>query len=333
MVECKQLGKVAVSRIELPTPFPVGPVNTYLLQQEDVNVLVDCGPKTNEAQQSLLAGLGNLGLQPQDITAVVLTHGHVDHVGLCGFLQAQGALVCAHPGVQTWLSPGGRWDEYRKDFYSRYYAEMGMTKEDMERAFHELSLFAHWNDRSVVNEFLREGDVLPFLPNFEVVEVPGHAQAAIALWDRDSGELVVGDQLLPHISSNAFVEPVMTAARGREADYTHSLLDYRKNLQYLATLPVKKVYPGHGDPFTDAGALIAKRFHSQARRREEILTLLRQRPMATAYDIAAIYFAHRNNQPTLILSETLGYLDLLQTEGSARSVRTEDGKIHWEALL
>ncbi|MDR7561019.1 MAG: MBL fold metallo-hydrolase, partial [Armatimonadota bacterium] len=36
-------------RIELPTPFPVGPVNAYLLAGEPLT-LVDAGPRTPQAQ-------------------------------------------------------------------------------------------------------------------------------------------------------------------------------------------------------------------------------------------------------------------------------------------
>ncbi|MEW9031663.1 MAG: MBL fold metallo-hydrolase, partial [Planifilum fimeticola] len=59
-----------IHRITLPTPFPIGPVNVYLVESESLT-LVDVGPKTDEAWESLKNQLRDRGYSPSDIEQVV----------------------------------------------------------------------------------------------------------------------------------------------------------------------------------------------------------------------------------------------------------------------
>ena len=54
--------------------------NFYLVEDDDRLTLVDAGVPT--AWEPLQAALGGLGRAIDDIEALVLTHGHFDHVGI-----------------------------------------------------------------------------------------------------------------------------------------------------------------------------------------------------------------------------------------------------------
>src|SRR5262249_13288737 len=85
-----------MERIVLPTPFPVGPVNVWLLRGDPLT-LVDAGPHTPEALATLERGLGELGVRLEDIEQLVLTHQHPDHVGLAAtVVERSGCPVAAH---------------------------------------------------------------------------------------------------------------------------------------------------------------------------------------------------------------------------------------------
>jgi len=97
-----------VHRIELPTPFPVGPVNAYLIEGDPLT-LVDAGPKTPEVQAALEAGIGATGRRIEDIRRVILTHGHVDHFGNAMWVTGRsGAELFAHPADGPKFA-GERW--------------------------------------------------------------------------------------------------------------------------------------------------------------------------------------------------------------------------------
>ena len=80
----------------LPTPFPVGPVNCWLLRGDPLT-LVDAGPNTPEALAALEAGLAGHGLRIEDVELLILTHQHSDHVGLAATIRARsGCRVAGH---------------------------------------------------------------------------------------------------------------------------------------------------------------------------------------------------------------------------------------------
>src|SRR3989441_2535198 len=83
--------------ISLPTPFYIGPVNVYLIPEDPVT-LIDTGPKTKEAVDTLRAALRANGLGVADIRRIVLTHAHEDHCGLARALrdEAKDAEVLVH---------------------------------------------------------------------------------------------------------------------------------------------------------------------------------------------------------------------------------------------
>ena len=78
----------ATLSFELPTPFPVGPVNCYVLLDAPVTV-VDPGMIFRDTLATLGAELEGVGLRVCDVEAVVVTHAHPDHYGAAGWLAEQ----------------------------------------------------------------------------------------------------------------------------------------------------------------------------------------------------------------------------------------------------
>src|SRR5438105_1417894 len=80
-------------RIVVPTPYAVGPANVYVIGADPIT-LIDCGPNTPAAEKALFLGLADLGLAPQQVARVVITHGHPDHFGLAPrFQELAGAQI------------------------------------------------------------------------------------------------------------------------------------------------------------------------------------------------------------------------------------------------
>lgn len=82
--------------LSIPTPFPVGPVNVYLLEGEPLT-LIDAGPLTDDAFEALKAGLKELGYSLKDIEQLIITHAHHDHFGQAGrIVEESGAPVLSY---------------------------------------------------------------------------------------------------------------------------------------------------------------------------------------------------------------------------------------------
>ena len=84
-----------IHRLPIPTPFRVGRVNCYLIDDEPLT-LVDVGPNSGASLVALEHALASHGRNVEDLERIVITHQHTDHVGLVGVLaERSGAAVCA----------------------------------------------------------------------------------------------------------------------------------------------------------------------------------------------------------------------------------------------
>src|SRR5437867_3795623 len=123
-----QLSVVApgVERIELPTPFAVGPVNVYLVDGEPLT-LVDAGPNWDEALATLEQRLAARGRKLEDIGLLLLTHQHFDHVGLAATIKERsGAEVAALEPLARFLAAGPRAWEAETDYQADVMALNGV---------------------------------------------------------------------------------------------------------------------------------------------------------------------------------------------------------------
>ncbi len=159
-------------RIEIPTPFPVGPVNAYLLAGDPLT-LVDAGPKTAEAQRALDAGVAAAGVRLQHIRRLLLTHGHTDHAGNAAWVvQRSGAEVYLHEGDRAKVS-GQRWVlEHLKTFFS----QAGVAEASQELLAERVRSFRQYFDPVPKVLALKDGEYLPLAgERLRALHTPGHS--------------------------------------------------------------------------------------------------------------------------------------------------------------
>jgi len=299
-----------VRRLMLPTPYAVGPVNAYVVTGEEPT-LIDVGPATPEAADALVSQLGQVGLTLANIRRVIITHAHPDHYGALALLGQVNWEVAVHPLASLWMAGGEDSLEARVSFYVGFLRQCGLPGE-LLRASQRDGLGLRDYPRGIpVHRFLQEGDVVRAGDHLlRVHYTPGHASSAICLLG-SGGLLFSGDTLLAHISSNALVEPVGSWRDGRR----RSLPEYLASLVRLQNLPLKKVLPGHGDEIEGHGQLIAERLRFYRERRDRILGFI-QAEVTTVYELCLRLFPSlKAEQLFLGLSETVGYLDLLEADG------------------
>src|SRR3954463_14046861 len=79
--------EAGIPRLAIPTPFAVGRVNTYLIE-DDPLTLVDSGPNSGRALDELQRRLRDRGHSLDDIEMILITHQHIDHIGLVDIIAA-----------------------------------------------------------------------------------------------------------------------------------------------------------------------------------------------------------------------------------------------------
>ena len=190
-----------VHRIAIPTPFAVGRVNVYLIEDSPLT-LVDAGPNSGTSFDELQRGLAALGHSLEDMELVLLTHQHIDHLGLVSLVAAHSgaevaAIEAAVPFVENFSIESQADDDFAKDVMLRH----GMS-EDVTAALQSVSrAFRAWGARVDVTRVLRDGDRVELRDRtLEVAFRPGHSPSDTVFLDRERRQLVAGDHLLgPHL--------------------------------------------------------------------------------------------------------------------------------------
>ena len=102
---------------------------------------------------------------------------------------------------------------------------------------------------------------------FEVHHRPGHSPSDTIFFDPEAGDLIAGDHLIKHISSNPLISAPLADVRRAGERRPHALQTYMDSLRATRAMPIATVLPGHGEPFGDHAALIDERFaHARAPR-------------------------------------------------------------------
>jgi len=314
--------EAGIHQLRIPTPFAVGRVNCYLLEDEPLT-LVDTGPNSGKALDELERQLEALGHRIEDLGQVIITHQHIDHLGLVEIVaKRSGAEVAAldllAPFVENFGDDAERDDEEAAALMRRH----GISEEVVTALRQVTGSFRAWGARTKVTRPLQDGEVLELRDReLEVQHRPGHSPSDTVFWDADRRILLAADHLIKHISSN----PLISRPLDGSAQRTQALVTYLESLKKTRELPAEIVLAGHGEPITDHVTLIDKRFAMHQRRAEKLYGLIAEQPR-TGHELAqAIWGDVAVTQAFLTLSEVIGHVDLLVNAGYVREV--DDGEV------
>jgi glyoxylase-like metal-dependent hydrolase (beta-lactamase superfamily II) len=304
--------------VVLPTPFGVGDVNLWLIESSPLT-LVDAGPATALALETLERGLADHGHRVEDLERIVLTHHHVDHFGLAAQLvRRSGAEVHAFGGIADWLGDLTRRSAQEMRFIEKRLIRHGLPQEVALGARAADAMVRGYGEAVQVTHPLSEGDVLTFDDReWHVHHRPGHSTSDTVFHDRAARLLIGGDHLLAHVSSNAVISEPLHAAE-EEADPTLRLTplrDYRASLALTREMDVDLVLGGHGGPVTDHRTLIDERAAATEKRLDRIVEEIAA-GSETAFDIGRTMWGRTAYvQVHLVMSEVVGHLELLEGDG------------------
>jgi glyoxylase-like metal-dependent hydrolase (beta-lactamase superfamily II) len=300
----------------IPTPFLVGRVNCYLIE-DDPLTLVDTGPNSGKALDELEQALAARGHRVEDLGLIVVTHQHIDHIGLLEVLaRRSGAEVAALDRLAPYLGDFRGAAELDDEFAVALMLRHGIPAEMTQALRSVSSAFRGWGSGASVTRPLADGALLALRDRtFAIQHRPGHSPSDTVFWDERSGILLGGDHLIKHISSNPLIARPLDQRAGDPAARPQALRTYMASLTATRALPARIVLSGHGQPVTDHRALIDERFALTERRARKIHGLLSDGPL-TAHELAQRMWGNvAVTQAFLTLSEVLGHLDLLEVEG------------------
>ena len=307
-----------IFKITLPLPGEKpGPVNVYLFLGKQVTLLDTGTLRTTDLLKSLLS---EIGVGFSDIKQIVLTHGHLDHYGAARRIiegSKGGITIAAHREDKKLVEQG--WDVSQKQF-AKYFRLMGVP------LVHQFSMllvrwvFSRLAESVSIDRFLSDGDKI-VMGDYKatVMATPGHTKGSVSLYLKELNIIFVGDQVIGHITPNAFVmleDDVILPRRLSQVEFYNSL---RK----IEALSPRMVYSAHGRPIADLTET-ANMFREQfSLRQKNILSILSD-GSSTVYRIARRLFPDIRGwrlplEIYLAVSEVYTHLQVLEKENMVAS--------------
>lgn len=317
-------------RIELPTEFDVGSVNSYLFVAPEP-VLIDTGVASDASWSALLTGLTEHGLALQDIQRVIITHPHIDHFGQAKrIIDESDAQVWIADIGKDWLTQPEKMWQGRMNYYRDYFLpQVGVPAEMQQMVLlHYQSVMQGSPPVAAENlTAFRVGDQLQMGGlAWDVLYMPGHASTQTCFYQPETRQFISADMLLPKTPTPIVEQP----ADGKTRE--PSLPVYLDSLARVEALQIDTVYPGHGEVFGEHLALIQSQRARIHQRKEETFALVQQ-GHGVPVELTNVMYSHYPAQFRFAgLWMLLGYLDLLEMEGRVTVSPNEDGVLWYTAV-
>lgn len=323
-------------QINVPLPNnPLGHLNTYLIKSSEKTLLIDTGLNFPQVFEALSHGLSEAGVKPRTLTDVLITHFHIDHVGVLPLLKenSERLNIWIHEAEkqlsQLIVKDYTRYLDSMKNFMKSSGAPASFADNLQKfhpafftpKAYEEIAETAHP---------LSDGQEISVdYYHFQVLWTPGHSPGHICLYEPRLKVLFSGDHVLPTITPH--VSQFMAN--------TNPLEDYLKSLEQVEKLDAEIVLPAHEKAFTNLSERVKHLKNHHKQRLEEILNYLKNGKL-TPYNLASKVHWNVNYkswdyfppfQKYLALGETLSHLTFLEKKGLVRKV-VLDQKIFYELV-
>jgi glyoxylase-like metal-dependent hydrolase (beta-lactamase superfamily II) len=203
--------------------------NVYLAEDGDKLILIDAGlPRSDK---KILKAVKDFGRKPEDVTTIIITHFHIDHIGsLKKMKQATNAKVAAHELDSDYIA-GLRSAPKPKNLMVK--ALTSLMKADPV----EVDIKLKNNDK---------------VGRLIVVFTPGHSEGSISLFDPERKVMFVGDA----------VRYVDGKIQGPPERFTLDPQKAKESIEHIATFDFDIMLSGHGQPLMYEASKKVREFYA-----------------------------------------------------------------------
>lgn len=310
-----------IHRIPAPLPFKSPAfVNTYAVEADGGVLLLDCGTDWDPGREAISDGFTALGLEESSVHTLVVSHLHLDHVGMSArLIREWGCRFVMHERaaklVDVYNDTPGYIDRLARIAWLHGVPEALLeTATDVIRPEYMPPIVPP--DHTVVDGQLID---IGGGRSLEVLHTPGHEPAHICLRDSRTGVLFSGDHVLPRISPVIMYDELFGDVLG----------DYMDSLRKLTGLGIGVTYPAHG-PLMDHGEDRARQILLHHDRRLLDMAELVREDDINAWSVMIKSFRPNLDpvQTRLAFLETISHLEHLHNTGRIRR-EEHDGKVFY----
>ncbi|WP_104089676.1 MBL fold metallo-hydrolase [Arthrobacter sp. GMC3] len=310
----------------IPVPFINNPMRytlAYLLVGDGEAALVDPGWDSDEGWDALKAGLAQASLTPSDITGIVVTHFHPDHLGMAARLRAaSGAWVALgenEPMPSNWRADP---DQFVAEDRAQFEA-WGVPAEFLDEVSFQADTWAQMTNVAAPQRRLADGDLLPIAGlTVRVLATPGHTPGHICLVDEANQLMLTGDHVLPRITPHVSLEA---------QNHADPLGDYFNSLTIMGVGADMEVLPAHEYRFRGLVERALELENHTLERSREVIAVLEAGAARTVWDVSKEltwsrgFASLRGFTLRLALAETASHLVYLSARGRDIGIQVSRG--------
>ena len=217
--------------------FDCGPFNWYLIEEAGRLTLVDAGFPGHFSV--FKKGLASLGKTIKDIEAIVLTHGHADHIGFAEkvrkstgvpvYVHKEDAKMVGKPLQLPWMGLlSNAWRSYTAKMLGVAILNGVFTLPHLTKV-----------------ETVEDGQVLDIPGHPRIIHTPGHTDGEISLLMEDRKVILTGDTIVTRnlltgeLGTPQIVHPILTN------NYKQAC----RTLDLLREIGTITMLSGHGTPW------------------------------------------------------------------------------------
>jgi hydroxyacylglutathione hydrolase len=208
-------------------PVKLGIVKSFIIKGEKT-AIVDTGYAGNG--NKILCNLQENSIKPEDISLIVITHGHIDHYGSAEELRRlTGAPIAMHRADAEYVEKGINYIGTPVDLLGSVAKSLFIRTDKFVSKSLKVDIV-----------FDDEVDLREFGINGRIIHTPGHTEGSISLI-MSSGEAIIGDLLMGGI---------LFKKAPRYPLFVSDIFRLRESIKRVIQLSPKIIYPSHGGPFT-----------------------------------------------------------------------------------
>ncbi len=209
--------------------------------KEDPVTIIDPGPFDKDSNEFLKSKLKENKIKPSDIKRVVLTHGHVDHSGLAGYLEEKyySDVFCHENDAAKLTLDNKEKIIFKQKTFGNLLKQLNFSDTIYNSLYPLFKNFYRFGTKvNNINLLINEGELIFEKNRLKILHLPGHTAGSCGFLFKNF--FISGDVILDDV----FTTPVLEFDKNGKS--YRNLSNYYKTLKKILLIECENILPGHG---------------------------------------------------------------------------------------